>query len=64
MLAASDGYVNIVRALVLVGANLTAMDNEHKDPLAYAMENDHKVVVRFLKSKGAVETVVEVKEEQ
>jgi hypothetical protein len=32
--------------------------------LAHALENDHAAVVRFLKSKGAVELVEKVMEEE
>ena len=62
MLAASEGSVNIVRALVLAGADFNACDDEHKNALTYATENDHVAVVRFLKSKGAFETVARVEE--
>ena len=34
------------------------------NPLAHAAENDHLPVVRFLKSKGAMETVKKVKEQE
>jgi ankyrin repeat protein len=64
MLAASEGFVNSVRALVLAGADINAKDKEKMDALAHALDNDHRVVVRFLKSKGAVETVAQVKKDQ
>ncbi|HEY8184728.1 MAG TPA: ankyrin repeat domain-containing protein [Pyrinomonadaceae bacterium] len=64
MLAASEGLVNNVRALVLAGADLNAIDEDKKNALAYAAENDHAAVVRFLKSKGAMETVAQVEEEE
>jgi len=64
MLAASGGFVNSVRALVLAGADINAKDKEKLDALAHAIDNDHRVVVRFLKSKGAVETVAQVKKDQ
>ena len=64
MLAASEGLVNNVRALVLAGADINVTDKEKKDALAHAIDNDHRVVVRFLKSKGAVETVAQVQKDQ
>ncbi|HYJ87141.1 MAG TPA: ankyrin repeat domain-containing protein [Pyrinomonadaceae bacterium] len=63
MLAASGGYVNSVRALVLAGSDINAKDKEKMDALAHAMDNDHRVVVRFLKSKGAVETAKVMKDQ-
>lgn len=64
MLAASEGLVNNVRALVLAGADINAIDEDAMDALAHAAENDHAAVVRFLKSKGAMETVARVEKEQ
>ncbi len=64
MLAASEGFVNNVRALVLAGADLNATDKDGMNALAHANENDHRAVVRFLKSKGAVETELRVRKEQ
>ena len=64
MLAASDGFVNNVRALVLAGADINATDEDGMNALAHATENDHRVVVRFLKSKGAVESVARVRKDQ
>jgi ankyrin repeat protein len=62
MLAASEGSVNAVRALVLAGADLNTKDGDNKNALARAGENDHPAVVRFLKSKGAFETVAQIEE--
>jgi ankyrin repeat protein len=64
MLAASEGLVNNVRALVLGGADINAIDEDDMDALARAAENDHAAVVRFLKSKGVSETVAKVEKEQ
>jgi hypothetical protein len=64
MLAASEGYVNNVRALVLAGADINAIDADEMNALARASENDHPAVVRFLKSKGAFETVARVEKEE
>jgi ankyrin repeat protein len=64
MLAASEGLVNNVRALVLGGADINAIDEDDMDALAHAAENDHAAVVRFLKSKGVSETVAKVEKEQ
>ena len=64
ILAASEGFVNNVRALVLAGADINAVDEDDKDALARAAENDHAAVVRFLKSKGALETIARVEKEQ
>ena len=64
MLAASEGLVNNVRTLVLAGADINAIDEDDMNALAHAAENDHAAVVRFLKSKGAMETVARVQKEQ
>jgi carboxypeptidase family protein/ankyrin repeat protein len=64
MFAASEGSVNPARVLVLAGADLNAIDKKNKNALAYAAENDHTKVVRFLKSKGAFETVAKVEEDR
>jgi len=64
MLAASEGLVNNVRALVLAGADINTIDEDEMDALTHATENDHTAVVRFLKSKGAMETVARVEKEQ
>ena len=64
MLAASEGLVNNVRTLVLAGADITAIDEHDMSAMAHAAENDHAAVIRFLKSKGAVETVARVREDQ
>ncbi|MEP6636434.1 MAG: ankyrin repeat domain-containing protein [Acidobacteriota bacterium] len=64
MLAAAEGFVNNVRTLVFAGADINAMDEEDKDALAYAVESNHAAVVRFLKSKGAIETVARVDKKQ
>ena len=64
MLAASEGLVNNVRTLVLAGADINALDAEETNALALAAENNHLVVVRFLRSKGAVETVAKLEKEE
>jgi len=64
MFAASDGLVNNVRALVLAGADINALDEDDDNALSLAVENDHMSVVRFLRSKGAVETVAKVEREK
>jgi len=64
MLAASEGLVNNVRALVLAGADINAIDEDDMNALDMAAENDHLAVVRFLKSKGAFETVAKAEKEQ
>jgi hypothetical protein len=63
ILAASEGLINNVRTLVLAGADINAIDKDDLDALAHADENDHAAVVRFLKSKGAMETVARVEKE-
>lgn len=57
MLAASEGLIKNVRALIAAGADMNACDKENKTPLSYAKENDHDRVVRLLLSYGAVEWV-------
>ena len=64
MLAAEEGLVNNVRALVLGGADINVVDKEGMNALGHAMDGDHAVVVRFLKSKGAVEIVVPEEKDQ
>ncbi len=59
MRAASEGWVNNVRALVLAGSDINATDNEKMSALAHAVDNEHPAVARFLKSKGAVQTVAQ-----
>ncbi len=55
MLAASEGLVLNVRLLVLAGAKIDARDGEGKNALMHAIENEHRTVIRFLRSKGSVE---------
>ena len=55
MIAASEGRVLNVRLLVLAGARIDATDNEGKNALMHAIANEHKAVIRFLRSRGAVE---------
>jgi hypothetical protein len=57
MEAASAGLVNIVRALVLAGADINATDEDGMTAVTLAADNSHSAVVRFLRSKGAVESV-------
>ena len=64
MFAASEGVVNNVRTLVLAGADINARDEDDNNALADAAENDHLAVVRFLKSRGAVETVAKLKKQE
>jgi len=64
MLAASEGLVNNVRTLVLAGADINATDEDDMSALAHAAENNHAAVIRFLKSKGAVEIVARGREDQ
>jgi hypothetical protein len=63
MNAASEGNVNCVRALVLAGADINAIDDAEENAISLALENRHDAVVRFLKSKGAFETVAKVRKE-
>ena len=55
MMAASGGRLHNVRLLILAGAKIEARDNDGKNALMHAIENEHKAVIRFLRSKGAVE---------
>ena len=63
MLAASEGLVLNVRLLVLAGAKIDARDSEGKNALMHAIENEHRAVIRFLRSKGAVEVPLKEDEE-
>jgi len=49
---------------VLAGADINAIDEDDKNALGQAAENDHAAVIRFLKSKGAMETAARVEKEQ
>jgi len=60
MVAAENGRLQNVRALVLAGANFTREDSEGKNALTIAIENDQRAVIRFLRSKGALESVARV----
>jgi ankyrin repeat protein len=53
-----------VRALVLAGADINAIDEDDENALALAMEGNHPAVVRLLKSKGAFEAVAKVEKTQ
>jgi hypothetical protein len=64
MLAATEGMVNNVRTLVLAGADINARDESDDSALTLAAGNDHLPVVRFLRSKGAVETTAKVEKEK
>jgi hypothetical protein len=64
MVAAYAGHVNTVRALIVAGAGITAVDKENRDALALAIEESNKAVIRLLKSRGAIETVAQVKEDE
>lgn len=63
MVSAAAGYVNTVRALIIAGADITALDKQRKDALALAQEENHRAVIRLLKSKGALETVAQNEDE-
>ena len=53
-----------MRALVLAGADINAVDEEKNEALGVAADDNHAAVVRFLKSKGAFESVAKVEKEQ
>ncbi len=57
MKAAGSGLVNHVRALVLAGADFNERDADGKNALDYALEDNHLAVARFLRSRGAQESV-------
>jgi ankyrin repeat protein len=57
MMAAEHGKLQNVRALVLAGADINQIDGEGKNALMLAIENEHRTVIRFLRSKGAIESV-------
>jgi len=64
MMAASQGLVLNVRLLVLAGAKIDARDSKGKNALMHAIENEHRVVIRFLRSKGAVEVPLKEDKEE
>lgn len=64
MLAATEGLVLNVRLLVLAGAKIDARDSEGKNALMHAIENEHRAVIRFLRSKGAVEVPLKEDKEE
>jgi ankyrin repeat protein len=55
MLAASNGIINNVRALIMAGADVNARDKQGKTALMLAGEANEAAVVRLLKAHGAVE---------
>jgi ankyrin repeat protein len=57
MVAAEHGRLQNVRALVLAGADINQIDAEGKNALVLAIENGHRAVIRFLRSKGALESL-------
>lgn len=60
MIAAENGKLQNVRALVLAGADINLVDTEGKNALVLAIEGQHSTIIRFLRSKGAVESVPRV----
>jgi ankyrin repeat protein len=62
MLAASEGLVNNVRTLILAGADFNGRDLEGKTPWIHALENEHKAVLRLLRSYGVNEDPEPTKE--
>ena len=63
MVAAEHGRLQNVRALVLAGADINLVDAEGKNALMLAMENKERTTIRFLRSKGAVEIIAPVTDE-
>ncbi|MEP6717604.1 MAG: ankyrin repeat domain-containing protein [bacterium] len=63
MMAAAAGLVNNVRALILAGADINQCDSDHKSALSHAIENEHAAVIRLLRAQGAMEMLVQAKEE-
>lgn len=64
MVAAERGRLQNVRALVLAGADVNQMDAEGKTALMLAIENAHRAIIRFLRSKGALESVAQATVEE
>ncbi len=60
MIAAENGKLQNVRALVLAGADMNQIDSEGKNALALAIESEHPTIIRFLRSKGALESIARV----
>jgi ankyrin repeat protein len=57
MVAAENGRLQNVRALVHAGADMNLKDGEGKNALSLAIENEHRSIVRLLRAKGAQESV-------
>ncbi len=57
MRAASEGLVNNVRALILAGADVNARDGEGRTAWMRALENEHRPVLRLLRSYGVDESM-------
>jgi ankyrin repeat protein len=57
MRAASEGLVNNVRALILAGEDVNARDGEGRTALMRALENEHRPVLRLLRSYGVDESM-------
>jgi len=64
MIAADNGRLQNVRALVLAGADINQIDRDGKNALVLAIEGEHRPIIRFLRSKGALESVVLVDDER
>lgn len=62
MIAAKNGHVNNVHALILAGADVNIRDKEGKSALMYANENNEAAVARLLKAHGAIEFEVQEKQ--
>ena len=55
MLAAENGKLHNVRALIMAGADVNARDKDGQTALMLAKENDEPAIVRLLKAHGAIE---------
>jgi len=62
MIAAMNGQVNNVRALILAGADVNARDKKGKSALTYANSNREPAAARLLRAHGAIEFEVEEKQ--
>ncbi len=52
MVAASEGYIDVVELLIDAGADVTARDNNGQTALDLAMQGDHSEVAELLKERG------------
>jgi ankyrin repeat protein len=54
-IAASDGHLEIVKALIAAGADMNALENYGRSALGIARRKNHTKIVDFLRNRGAID---------